>query len=635
MLEIISNPAFVVPAAIVVLVFALVAIVTVFARGYVKVAPNEVLAVSGAFIKEQPDGTSFKLVTGGGAYVIPVFQRADRLALNAFQIKLQVNNVPSLEGVRVTVFAVATVKIGVERELLSNAVQRFLHSSLEHIGAFAKEALEGSLRGVVARLTVEELVKDRAKFSAEVQEQVTVDLRKLGLVLDNFLIQDIGDSEGYIDALGKRRTAEVKRDAAIAEADAKRDEEIRVAEATRDAKIQSSEAMRAGEVAAAKAAEDISNALRRKEVIQAQNNAQMSAESAKVPIIASQAAAEEERKLRVLKVQAEQAEVEARIQLQDQERHLNEKRLEATVIIESQKRAEANLIAAEGEKKAMLVKADATREADIIKAGGERIAASERAQAAYVIAEKQAEAERLRMELEGRGLRERQLGESEGRKALAEAQQRELEASAAGLRAQRLAEAEGVRASLLAEAEGKKASKLAEAEGVRAILSAEADGVRARGLAEAEALVQKAEAFSRLGHTGQLLEIIDRAPHVIDALGKAGQQIVTPLAEAMGKGLANVGEVRIVDLGGGSANGGSTALERYATGIPRAMFQTLESARAMGFGPLIGELADKIGISKEALEELVGQARRRRRDNSETADAAQARPEPEAPQKDS
>ena len=43
------------------------------------------------------------------------------------------------------------------------------------------------------------------------------------------LLQDIRDDEGYLKALGMARTAEVKRDARIGEADAKRDAQIKEA----------------------------------------------------------------------------------------------------------------------------------------------------------------------------------------------------------------------------------------------------------------------------------------------------------------------------------------------------------------------------------------------------------------------
>jgi len=53
------------------------------------------------------------------------------------------------------------------------------------------------------------------------------DLEKMGIGLDALTIQEISDDEGYLDALGKRRTAEVKRDAEIGQAEANRDSKIK------------------------------------------------------------------------------------------------------------------------------------------------------------------------------------------------------------------------------------------------------------------------------------------------------------------------------------------------------------------------------------------------------------------------
>lgn len=564
-------------------------------RFYVKVAPNEVLVISGGKFNIGGQEYGYRLVTGGSTFVVPLFRRVDMMQLNAFQLKLQANNVPSIEGVRVTVFAVASVKIGTEEMMLRNAVHRFLGKDLSHIGMFAKEALEGSLRGVVAKLTVEELVKDRQKFSAEVQEQVTPDLRKLGLVLDNFLIQDISDSEHYIDALGAKRTAEVKRDAAIAEAESKRDEEIRVSEALREAKIKGSEARRAGDVAEAGALEATSNANRQREIVEARNKSQVMAEQNKAPLIGQQAAAEEDKKLRVLKVQAEEAEVIARIGLQEREKALNNARYEATVLVEAQKKAEAEVISSEGRRKALVVAAEATRESETIKAQGEKAAAADRAEAKFIMAQREAEAERLKVEQIGLGQKTAQVAKAEGQKAAAEATQKELEAKAAGLKAEMLAQADGLRAE-----------KLAEAEGIRMRLLAEAEGVRQLGIAQAEALNKKAMAFSELGDAGKLLEVLDRLPPILGAAGKAAGEVVTPLADAMGKGLANIDEIRIIDMGGGQ--GGQSAVDRFTRGIPANVFAALESAKAMGLGPVVAEIARKFNIAPEALETLLHSA---------------------------
>jgi len=79
-------------------------------KQYKTVAPNEVLVKYGKGLGE----SGFKLITGGAAFVMPVIQRAKTLALDAFQVPVKVNNVPSEEGVLVTVEAIASLKIGTE-----------------------------------------------------------------------------------------------------------------------------------------------------------------------------------------------------------------------------------------------------------------------------------------------------------------------------------------------------------------------------------------------------------------------------------------------------------------------------------------------------------------------------------------
>jgi flotillin len=59
----------------------------------------------------------------------------------------------------------------------------------------------------------------------------------MGLAIDSFVIKNIQDDEGYLDALGRPRTAEVKRDATIGEAEAARDATIRSAEARQEGEM--------------------------------------------------------------------------------------------------------------------------------------------------------------------------------------------------------------------------------------------------------------------------------------------------------------------------------------------------------------------------------------------------------------
>ena len=102
--------------------------------------------------------------------------------------------------------------------------------------------LEGHLRAILGTLTVEEINADRQAFAQKMTDEAAVDLKKMGVNIDILTIQQISDEQGYLDALGKKRTAEVKRDAIIGEALAQRDATIQSALADQEGKTKRYEA---------------------------------------------------------------------------------------------------------------------------------------------------------------------------------------------------------------------------------------------------------------------------------------------------------------------------------------------------------------------------------------------------------
>ena len=90
-----------------------------------------------------------------------------------------------------------------------------------------KKYLEGHLRSILGSMTVEEIYKNRDKFSQEVQRVASQDLAKMGLIIVSFTIKDVRDKNGYFDSLGKPRIAQVKRDADIATAEAEKETRIK------------------------------------------------------------------------------------------------------------------------------------------------------------------------------------------------------------------------------------------------------------------------------------------------------------------------------------------------------------------------------------------------------------------------
>jgi flotillin len=100
------------------------------------------------------------------------------------------------------------------------------------------QAVEGHLRAAIGSHSIEDIYRERQKLVAQVRSLVEPDLHAMGLVIVSLTIRNVTDKQGYIEALGRPRTAQVKRDAVRGEAEAER--EARAARYTADAQIEAS-----------------------------------------------------------------------------------------------------------------------------------------------------------------------------------------------------------------------------------------------------------------------------------------------------------------------------------------------------------------------------------------------------------
>lgn len=363
-----------------------VALPIVYVKNYIKVPPNEVAVFTGR-------GTP-KVVRGGARFRVPGIERVDIMSLEPFNVSINLQNALSNNGVPVNVEAVGLVRIGSSEEAVQTAVQRFLTSDLNELQRQINEILAGSLRGITATMTVEDLNSNRDTLARSVVEEAGGDLARIGMEVDVLKIAGISDRNAYLESLGQRRIAEVKRDAAIG-----------TAEAERDAQIQSAKARQAGSVAQAEADTAIATANQRRDVELARLRAQTEAENAQADQAGPLANARAQKDVGIAVEQAEAARVEARIAVE-------------------QRRSEQAIASLQAD---VIAPAEAQRQADIARAEGER-------QAAILGAQAKAEAARQSGQ-----------AEADARKAAADA-----------LRVERQAEADGIRAKLVAEAAGKK-----------------------------------------------------------------------------------------------------------------------------------------------------------------------------------
>jgi len=123
-------------------------------------------------------------------------------------LKVTSTHVNSVQGVPISVTGIAQVKIqGQNEEMLLAACEQFLGKTEDEIQQVALETLEGHQRAIMGSMTVEEIYKDRKKFSKQVFEVASSDLVNMGITVVSYTLKDIRDDEGYLKALGMARTA--------------------------------------------------------------------------------------------------------------------------------------------------------------------------------------------------------------------------------------------------------------------------------------------------------------------------------------------------------------------------------------------------------------------------------------------
>lgn len=258
--------------------------------------PNEIMIFSGRK-RQMADGSEvgYRVVFGGRAVRIPLIERVDAMDLSAIPLDLHVANAYSKGGIPLNVHAIANVKVSSDPRYVMNAIERFLGRDPAEIKRVAKESLEGHLRGVLARLTPEEVNEDRLKFANALLDEAEDDLRKLGLQLDTLRVLNVYDDVKYLESMGRERIANVLMVADIAESNARSDAEQAQAQSHQDGAV-------AVQQANARIAQK-ENELRR---VKAELEARAKSEEERTAQLAAEARAQAEQELQEIRQRLEQ-----------------------------------------------------------------------------------------------------------------------------------------------------------------------------------------------------------------------------------------------------------------------------------------------------------------------------------------
>lgn len=229
-----------------ILALVVIFIVLIIKRLIIICPPNRVAVISGRK-RALSDGrlVGYRVLRGGRTMRIPIIEKVSWMDLNTIPLEVSVSNAYSRGTIPLNVQGIANVKVSSTESLLENAAERFLNVPNQAIGQIAKETLEANLRGVLATLSPEEVNEDRLKFSQQLIDEADDDIKTLGLELDVLKIQNVTDDVNYLESVGRRLTAEVVKDARVAEANRTSESEQAEAEARRAAQVATIEAEKA------------------------------------------------------------------------------------------------------------------------------------------------------------------------------------------------------------------------------------------------------------------------------------------------------------------------------------------------------------------------------------------------------
>ncbi|XP_034560785.1 flotillin-1a isoform X1 [Notolabrus celidotus] len=338
--------------------------------------PNEAMVVSG-FCRSPP-----LMIPGGRVFVIPCIQQIQRISLNTLTLNVKSDKVYTRHGVPISVTGIAQMKIqGQNKQMLAAACQMFMGKSEAEIAQIALETLEGHQRAIIAHLTVEEIYKDRKKFSEQVFKVASSDLVNMGISVVSYTLKDVHDDQDYLHSLGKARTAQVQKDARIGEAKNKRDAVIREAHAMQE-KVS---AQYKNEIDMAKAQRDY-------ELKKAAYDIEVNTKKAESEMAYQLQVAKTKQRIEEERMQIQVVERTQQIMLQEQEISRREKELEAKV----KKPAEAERYRleklAEAQRLKLIMEAEAEAESIRIKGEAEAFAVEARGRAEAEQMAKKAEA---------------------------------------------------------------------------------------------------------------------------------------------------------------------------------------------------------------------------------------------------
>ena len=332
---------------------------------------------------------------------IPLFQRITKVPTINQTIDELIVISPDNNKIQTKITFDSVIAVGETDEDIRRAATRFpfengdAETEMEKPVDIVAETIQNTLRGLVARQTVEELIENKDKFAEEVSADVSPILNKMGLVLVTLTIREVttppelNDGRDYISDLGEIKRQE--RRLASETAKAETDYAVKRAHEESERK-KSEEATRTAETIAANEAKK-AVALQKTETVraEAQKATYRADELAKQEMLAESDRIKAEGRRRAEQEKADE-EAYKSIRAAQAEKERAEYRLQA-----EQLEAERVKVAAEAEADAARSKAKAEAEAIALRGEAEAEAIQKRADAEKSLSDASLQVQALQM----------------------------------------------------------------------------------------------------------------------------------------------------------------------------------------------------------------------------------------------
>ena len=180
-----------------------------------------------------------RILVGRMGIKIPYFDRVDKLIISSISIDVTSDgHIKTEDFIDVEVDANANVRIDIEDPDTSQiAIKNFAGKSIDFIREEARQILQANMRETVGQMQIVEISKQKDLFAQKIRENAVQDLANIGLIVDNFNIQNFIDKKGILENIGDSNQAEIEKLANIARAKAESDVAIAKAEASEKTNI--------------------------------------------------------------------------------------------------------------------------------------------------------------------------------------------------------------------------------------------------------------------------------------------------------------------------------------------------------------------------------------------------------------